>query len=82
MGWAGEILSEATEAHSPAPHRRPAPTRRTQWRILFGATAVLALTGPGQTAGLSVFTEPLIHDLEISRTQLSGAYLAATLSGA
>ncbi|WP_165970789.1 MFS transporter, partial [Actinomadura sp. 6K520] len=42
----------------------------------------LALTGPGQTAGLSVFTEPLIHDLEISRTQLSGAYLAATLSGA
>jgi MFS family permease len=29
-----------------------------------------------------VFTEPLIHDLDISRTQLSGAYLIATLTGA
>ncbi|MGP4030122.1 MFS transporter [Actinomadura sp. 3N407] len=43
---------------------------------------MLALTGPGQTAGLSVFTEPLIEDLDISRTRLSGAYLAATLTGA
>lgn len=43
---------------------------------------MLALTGPGQTAGLSVFTEPLIADLGISRTQLSGAYLIATLTGA
>ncbi|MGP4027364.1 MFS transporter [Actinomadura sp. 3N407] len=31
---------------------------------------------------MSVFTEPLIEDLDISRTQLSGAYLIATLTGA
>lgn len=47
--------------------RQPSP-RRTQGRILVSATVALALTAPGQTAGLSVFTEPLIADLGISRT--------------
>lgn len=48
----------------------------------MSATLALALTAPGQTAGISVFTDPLITDLDISRTQLSTAYLVATLAGA
>jgi MFS family permease len=40
------------------------------------------MTAPGQTAAISVFTEPLIHELGISRTTLSTAYLIGTLTGA
>ncbi len=41
-----------------------------------------ALTAPGQTAGLSVFTDPLIEELDISRTAISASYLVGTLAGA
>lgn len=40
------------------------------------------MTAPGQTAGLSVFTEPLIASVGIDRTALSLSYLTATLIGA
>lgn len=40
------------------------------------------MTFPGQTAGLSVFTDPVISDLGISRQEISFAYLLATLTGA
>nr|WP_023164780.1 MFS transporter [Brevibacterium sp. Ap13]AGY35343.1 hypothetical protein AP13_p00340 [Brevibacterium sp. Ap13] len=40
------------------------------------------MTAPGQTAGLSVFTEPLIASMGIDRTALSLSYLTATLIGA
>lgn len=46
------------------------------------ASIVLALTGPGQTFGVSVFVDPMISDLGISRTQISTAYLIGTLVGA
>lgn len=42
----------------------------------------MAMTAPGQTTGVSVFIDPLIEDLGISRTQVSTAYLAGTLIGA
>jgi MFS family permease len=64
---------------------RPAvrgPIRSSQWRILFSATAAIALTAPGQTVGLSVFVDPLITDLHLTRTQISTAYLIGTLTGA
>jgi MFS family permease len=41
-----------------------------------------AMTFPGQTAGLSPFTDPLIKTLEIDRTAISVSYLVATLTGA
>ena len=49
--------------------------------VVFASFA-LAVTGPGQTVGLSVFVDPLIADLGISRTQLTVAYMIGTLIGA
>ena len=40
------------------------------------------MTAPGQTAGLSVFTDPLIRELDVSRTEISVSYLIGTLLGA
>ncbi|MFW6692831.1 MFS transporter [Streptomyces sp. MAR4 CNX-425] len=42
----------------------------------------MALSAPGQTHGVSLFIDPLIADLDISRTQISTAYLTGTLVGA
>lgn len=46
------------------------------------AGVISAMTAPGQTAGLSVFTDPLITQLGISRTEISLSYLIGTLLGA
>lgn len=40
------------------------------------------MSAPGQTAGLSVFTEPLIASMGVDRTALALSYLTATLIGA
>lgn len=40
------------------------------------------MTGPGQTLGVSVFIDPMINGLELSRSQVSTAYLIGTLAGA
>lgn len=40
------------------------------------------MTAPGQTAGLSVFTDPLITELGVTRTDISISYLIGTLAGA
>jgi MFS family permease len=42
----------------------------------------LAMTAPGQTLGVSVFVDPMLADLGVTRSQLSGAYLVGTLLGA
>jgi MFS family permease len=47
----------------------------------FSAIA-LAATGPGQTVGISLFIDPLIEDLRISRSAISSSYLVGTLAGA
>lgn len=52
------------------------------WRIVAYASLAFAATGPGQTAGVSLFVDPLIRDLEISRSAVSTAYLIGTLLGA
>ncbi|GAB3454161.1 MFS transporter [Streptomonospora sediminis] len=44
--------------------------------------AVLALSGPGQTAGMSVLIDHFIADLDVSRSAVSTAYLIGTLCGA
>lgn len=53
------------------------------WIATVAAGGTLsAMTAPGQTAGLSVFTDPLIFDLGLSRTEISVSYLLGTLVGA
>ncbi len=52
------------------------------WRIVVFAALGLAMTAPGQTVGVSVFVDPMLADLEVTRSQLSGAYLVGTLLGA
>ncbi|MFW6721030.1 hypothetical protein ACHZ98_12870 [Streptomyces sp. MAR4 CNY-716] len=42
----------------------------------------MALRTPGQTHGVSLFVDPLIAGLGISRTQISTAYLTGTRIGA
>ncbi|MBB5997359.1 MFS transporter [Streptomonospora salina] len=43
---------------------------------------VLAMSGPGQTAGMSVLIDHFIRDLDVSRSAVSTAYMIGTLCGA
>ena len=52
------------------------------WRILVLATLTGALTGPGQTIGVSVFIDHIIEDLALTRSEVSIAYLIGTMLGA
>jgi MFS family permease len=52
------------------------------WRILVLAIFTAALTGPGQTIGVSVFVDHLIADLDLTRSTVSTAYLIGTLTAA
>lgn len=51
------------------------------WVILAAGTFASFMTLPGQTAGVSVFFDPVTADLGISRTWASAAYAAGTLAG-
>ncbi|QBI18673.1 MFS transporter [Egibacter rhizosphaerae] len=51
------------------------------WRIVLFAALGLAFTAPGQTVGNSVFIDHFIADLDLTRSQVSGAYLVGTLVG-
>jgi MFS family permease len=57
-------------------------TRFSGWRIVVFAAIALGLTGPGQTAGVSVFVDPMMASLDLTRSQVSMAYLVGTLGGA
>lgn len=52
------------------------------WRIVVLTALLTAMTAPGQTVGVSVFVDPMIQALELSRSQVSLAYLVGTLAGA
>lgn len=52
------------------------------WRILGLAILTAALTGPGQTIGVSVFVDSFIADLDLSRSAVSTAYLVGTMTAA
>jgi MFS family permease len=52
------------------------------WRIVVLAAVCLGMTAPGQTAGVSVFVDPMMDGLGLSRTQVSLAYLVGTFSAA
>jgi MFS family permease len=49
------------------------------WVILLAGTIGILMSIPGQTMGVSVFTENLLADLEVNRSSLSLAYLVGTL---
>jgi MFS family permease len=51
------------------------------WIILAAGAFGSFMTLPGQTAGVSVFFDPITTDLGISRTSASIAYAAGTLAG-
>ena len=52
------------------------------WRMVALAAITGAMSGPGQTIGVSVFIDHFIADLGISRSQVSTAYLFGTLAAA
>mgnify|MGYP001378596749 CR=1 FL=1 len=57
-------------------------SRRSVARIVAASALVLALSGPGQTAGIAVFVDHVIADLGVGRSAVSLAYMVGTLSGA
>ncbi len=63
----------------------PTPPRRTTtfsgWRIVAFAAIGLGMSGPGQTVGISVFIDPMMAALELTRSEVSTAYLVGTLIG-
>lgn len=72
-------MSTLTEARS-------APTgtgiRYYGWRVVAMCALTLGMTAPGQTAGVSVFIDPMMASLDLTRSQVSFAYLLGTLAGA
>ena len=52
------------------------------WRMVALAAITGAMTGPGQTIGVSVFIDHFIDDLGITRSEVSTAYLIGTLAAA
>ena len=49
------------------------------WIIAFAGTVGIICSIPGQTMGVSVFTDRLIDSLEVKRTWISFAYLVGTI---
>ena len=52
------------------------------WVIWLVSTVGFLISVPGQTMGMAVFTDPFIEAFDLSRTQLSFAYLVGTLGSA
>jgi OFA family oxalate/formate antiporter-like MFS transporter len=52
------------------------------WIILAAGTVGVIMSVPGQTVGVSVFTDHLLSAVGISRVALSLAYMAGTIAGA
>ena len=50
--------------------------------MLILAIITAVLTGPGQTIGVAVFIDHFVNDLDLTRSEVSGAYLVGTLMGA
>lgn len=63
----------------PAAHDRNA--RFSGWRIVAFATITMALTGPGQTIGVSVFIDHFAADLDLEKSWITAGYLVGTLTG-
>lgn len=51
-------------------------------RVTAAGALAYTLTAPGQTAAVSVFVDPVVAGLGVSRSAVSTAYLVGTLAGA
>ncbi len=49
------------------------------WVILFASTVGVLVSAPGQTMGVSTFTDYLLENIKIDRNQLSIAYMIGTI---
>ncbi len=49
------------------------------WVILLASTVGVLASAPGQTMGVSTFTDYLIENIKISRNQISTAYMIGTI---
>lgn len=65
-----------------SPRAARQPTAFYGWYMVLFCTIVRGLTAPGQTIGVSAFTDDLIESLGTSRSAVSTAYLVGTLTGA
>ena len=52
------------------------------WMVVAAAMMGMAMTIPGQTAGVSLFIDAFIEDLGLSRSSVSVAYTIATVTAA
>lgn len=52
------------------------------WMIIFSGTLGIIMSIPGQTMGVSTFTDSLIDAMKMSRDDLTTAYLAGTIVSA
>jgi MFS family permease len=52
------------------------------WVVLFAGTAGIIMSVPGQTMGVSIYTDPLLISLHMSRVDLSMAYMLGTFGSA
>ena len=52
------------------------------WVIWFLSTLGFLMSVPGQTMGMAVFTDPFIEAFDLTRSQLSFAYLCGTVASA
>ncbi len=50
------------------------------WIILFASTIGVLVSAPGQTMGISTFTDFLLENIHIDRNQLSFAYMIGTIA--
>ena len=64
------------------PSEVSAPVTPTRVGVVAMGAALVAMSGPGQTVGFSVFVDPVTESFGISRSQLTAAYLVATLVAA
>ncbi|MFV2091356.1 MAG: MFS transporter, partial [Pseudomonadales bacterium] len=68
------------------PPRWPFDARKTPffygWVIWLLSTLGFLMSVPGQTMGMAVFTDPFIEAFDLSRSQLSFAYLCGTVASA
>lgn len=51
------------------------------WVVLLAAIVTTMMTVPGQTVGVSVFLDPIIVDLDVTRSTVSLLYTVGTLVG-
>ena len=51
------------------------------WVVLGASMVGMAMTIPGQTVGVSVFLDPIISELGVSRSAVSAVYMVGTVIG-